>query len=70
LWLWTVLLSGMALYPVISTSGGSIAPFGVAAVALGLYTVLHPSVRRKSRDDASAQDEHGESIEHEIGDLH
>jgi UDP-GlcNAc:undecaprenyl-phosphate GlcNAc-1-phosphate transferase len=68
LWLWTVLLSGMALYPVISTSGGSIAPFGVAAVALGLYTVLHPSVRRKSRDDAESQDEQGEPIQHEIGD--
>jgi hypothetical protein len=26
-------------------------------VALGLYTVLHPSVRRKSRDDAASQDE-------------
>lgn len=68
LWLWTVLLSGMALYPVISTSGGSIAPFGVAAVALGLYTVLHPSVRRKSRDDAASQDEHGQPIQQEIGD--
>ena len=50
LWLWTALLSGMALYPAISSSGGNIAPFGVAAVALGLYTVLHPSVRRRERE--------------------
>jgi UDP-GlcNAc:undecaprenyl-phosphate GlcNAc-1-phosphate transferase len=51
LWLWTALLSGMALYPAISTSGGNIAPFGVAALALGLYTVLHPSVRRRRDGD-------------------
>jgi UDP-GlcNAc:undecaprenyl-phosphate GlcNAc-1-phosphate transferase len=51
LWLWTALLSGMALYPAISTSGGNIAPFGVAALALGLYTVLHPSVRRRRESD-------------------
>jgi UDP-GlcNAc:undecaprenyl-phosphate GlcNAc-1-phosphate transferase len=55
LWLWTALLSGMALYPAISTSGGNIAPFGVAAVALGLYTVLHPSVRRKGRQEGDEQ---------------
>ena len=50
LWLWTALLSGMALYPAISTSGGNIAPFGVGALALGLYTVLHPSVRRRREE--------------------
>lgn len=54
LWLWTALLSGMALYPAISTSGGNIAPFGVAALALGLYTVLHPSVRRRREGEDGA----------------
>jgi hypothetical protein len=53
----------MALYPAISTSGGNIAPFGVAALALGLYTVLHPSVRRRREEQAIEADDDGVSGE-------
>ncbi|MEO7397931.1 MAG: undecaprenyl/decaprenyl-phosphate alpha-N-acetylglucosaminyl 1-phosphate transferase, partial [Ilumatobacteraceae bacterium] len=46
LWLWTALLSGFVLYPVYTTSGASLAVVGVLALGLGLFTVLHPEVRR------------------------
>lgn len=46
LWLWTALLSGFVLYPVYTTRGFSLAVVGVLALGLGLFTVLHPEVRR------------------------
>jgi UDP-GlcNAc:undecaprenyl-phosphate GlcNAc-1-phosphate transferase len=46
LWLWTALLSAFVLYPVFTTGGASLATLGVMALGLGLYTVLHPEVRR------------------------
>lgn len=46
LWLWTALLSGFVLYPVYSGSGAAVAPFGVLALGLALFTVLHPQWRR------------------------
>ena len=46
LWLWTALLSAFVLYPVFTTGGATLATLGVLALGLGLYTVLHPEVRR------------------------
>ncbi len=42
LWLWTALLSVFVLYPTYTGRGDGIVPVGIAALALGLYTVLHP----------------------------
>jgi UDP-GlcNAc:undecaprenyl-phosphate GlcNAc-1-phosphate transferase len=50
LWLWTALLSGLVLYPTYTGEGDAFVPLGVAALALILYTVLHPGVRR-TRDE-------------------
>ena len=47
LWLWTALLSAVVLYPVLTDSDVSYIPIGAAAVALGLYTVMHPEIRRR-----------------------
>jgi UDP-GlcNAc:undecaprenyl-phosphate GlcNAc-1-phosphate transferase len=49
LWAWTALLSGFVLYPVLSDKNPSYLPFGMAAIGIVLYTVLHPSVRRRRR---------------------
>ncbi len=51
LWLWTALLSGLVLYPVYTDSDDGALPIGIAALALLLYTVLHPRARteRKAR---------------------
>ena len=51
LWTWTALLSGLVLYPVYTSSDDAALPIGIAALALLLYTVLHPQARteRKAR---------------------
>jgi UDP-GlcNAc:undecaprenyl-phosphate GlcNAc-1-phosphate transferase len=49
LWLWTALLSGFVLYPAFTDTGGSLLVFGLAALGLALYTVLHPEVRRANQ---------------------
>ena len=51
LWAWTLVLSGFVLYPVLTNENPSYLPFGMAAIAIVLYTVLHPSVRRRRRDN-------------------
>ena len=51
LWLWTTLLSVLVLYPVFNTSATNFAPFGLVALVLFLYTVLHPDLDRSSSRD-------------------
>jgi UDP-GlcNAc:undecaprenyl-phosphate GlcNAc-1-phosphate transferase len=46
LWAWTAILSGMALWPTYTDRGNAFVPFGAAALAVALYTILHPEVRR------------------------
>ena len=53
LWLWTAILSGLVLYPTYTGEGNGLVPFGIAALVLALYTVLHPQVRRQ-RDESPA----------------
>lgn len=55
LWLWTAILSGSVLYPAFTDARTPLIPIGVAAVALALFTVLHPEVRR--RRDPELDDE-------------
>jgi UDP-GlcNAc:undecaprenyl-phosphate GlcNAc-1-phosphate transferase len=45
LWLWTALLSAFVLYPTYTGEGDAIVPIGVAALALGLFSVFHPRLR-------------------------
>lgn len=49
LWLWTAILSGFVLYPIFTKAQTALIPIGTAAIALSLYTVLHPEVRRVRR---------------------
>jgi UDP-GlcNAc:undecaprenyl-phosphate GlcNAc-1-phosphate transferase len=54
LWLWTTILSGFVWYPIFTKAQTALIPIGTAAIALSLYTVLHPEVRRvrrQSRDE-------------------
>jgi UDP-GlcNAc:undecaprenyl-phosphate/decaprenyl-phosphate GlcNAc-1-phosphate transferase len=46
LWAWTAILSGLALVPVYTDRGNAFVPLGLAALGVGLYTILHPEVRR------------------------
>lgn len=53
LWLWTALLSGFVLYPIFTDARTALIPIGTLAIALSLYTVLHPEVRRIRNDSRS-----------------
>ena len=46
LWTWTALLSGFVLYPTYTGKGDAIVPLGVVALALVLFTLFAPGVRR------------------------
>jgi UDP-GlcNAc:undecaprenyl-phosphate GlcNAc-1-phosphate transferase len=46
LWCWTAVLSGFVLAPIYTKEGNALVPFGIAALALGLYVVFHPAGRR------------------------
>lgn len=54
LWTWTALLSGFVLYPVLTDKNPTYLPFGIGALAIVLFTVLHPSVRRKRAEAVEA----------------
>ncbi len=49
MWAWTALLSGFVLYPTLTDQNPSYLPFGIGAIALLLFTMLHPSVVQQRR---------------------
>ncbi len=49
LWTWTLLLSAFVLYPTLTGRNPAYLPFGIVALAIVLFTVLHPSVRARRR---------------------
>jgi UDP-GlcNAc:undecaprenyl-phosphate/decaprenyl-phosphate GlcNAc-1-phosphate transferase len=51
LWLWTLLLSGMILFPLYEPRVNVFIPVGVAAMAVALYTWFHPGLKRNATDD-------------------
>ncbi len=50
LWAWTAVLSGFLLYPLFRPKANAIIPFGVIALALALFTLLHPGLRKNATD--------------------
>lgn len=52
LWSWTALLSALVLYPVFSKRATNFAPFGLVALVLFLYTILHPDLQRGETGDS------------------
>ena len=54
LWAWTALLSGFVLYPVLTEQNPSYLTFGIGALGIVLFTVLHPSVRRRRAEAIEA----------------
>jgi UDP-GlcNAc:undecaprenyl-phosphate GlcNAc-1-phosphate transferase len=75
LWAWTALLSGLVLFPTITGRGNAFVPIGILALALLLFTVLHPtwSSRRSeadpSPDQTSAADKAAEGDDATVVDL-
>ena len=56
LWAWTALLSGFVLWPTYSGRGDTVVPMGIAAVCLGLFTVLHPRLRAVRPESGKRQE--------------
>ena len=56
LWAWTGLLSAFVLYPAYTNRGNALVPFGIAALGIALYTVLHPQARRSRANGAGASE--------------
>jgi UDP-GlcNAc:undecaprenyl-phosphate GlcNAc-1-phosphate transferase len=50
LWTWTLLLSAFVLYPTLTGRNPTYLPFGIIALFIVLFTVLHPSVRARRRE--------------------
>jgi UDP-GlcNAc:undecaprenyl-phosphate/decaprenyl-phosphate GlcNAc-1-phosphate transferase len=69
LWGWTALLSAFVLYPTLTGRNPAYLPFGILALAIVLYTVLHPSVRarRRSNGAGSAPTDHGDEPPTPVG---
>lgn len=55
LWTWTLLLSAFVLYPTLTGRNPAYLPFGIVALGIVLYTVLHPSVRARRRANGRAR---------------
>lgn len=54
LWAWTALLSAFVLLPVLTDQNPSYLVFGIGVLGIVLFTVLHPSVRRKRAEEIEA----------------
>jgi UDP-GlcNAc:undecaprenyl-phosphate GlcNAc-1-phosphate transferase len=52
LWLWTALLSALALLPLYTHEGNAYVPIGALALALALYGFFHPGRRAGQRQRA------------------
>ena len=57
LWTWTLLLSAFVLYPTLTGRNPTYLPFGIVALAIVLFTVMHPSVRARRRATAHPPEE-------------
>jgi UDP-GlcNAc:undecaprenyl-phosphate GlcNAc-1-phosphate transferase len=55
LWSWTALFSAFVLYPVFNKSVNNFVPFGLVALVLFLYTVMHPDLPGKKEDESNRQ---------------
>ncbi|MEL6892375.1 MAG: MraY family glycosyltransferase [Actinomycetota bacterium] len=53
LWAWTALLSAFVLYPTLTEQNPSYLPFGISAIGILLFTLLHPSVVERRRVNAT-----------------
>ncbi len=55
LWCWTLVLSAVVLYPAFYPSWGGAGPIGLAVLAIVLYTLFQPGLRKDPSLEASAR---------------
>jgi UDP-GlcNAc:undecaprenyl-phosphate/decaprenyl-phosphate GlcNAc-1-phosphate transferase len=56
LWLWTALLSAVALIPTYTNRGNALVPLALAGLALLLFTYFHPGLRLRRSQARPAED--------------
>jgi UDP-GlcNAc:undecaprenyl-phosphate GlcNAc-1-phosphate transferase len=56
--LWTALASAAALIPTYTNRGNALVPIALAGLALLLFTVLHPRLRRRDEEEDDMQADH------------
>jgi UDP-GlcNAc:undecaprenyl-phosphate GlcNAc-1-phosphate transferase len=61
LWAWTAVLAGLVLAPTYTNEGNALVPFGIAALALILYAIFHPTARRARRSAVEAANGHADN---------
>jgi UDP-GlcNAc:undecaprenyl-phosphate GlcNAc-1-phosphate transferase len=57
LWLWTALLSAVALIPTYTNRGNALVPLALVGLALLLFTYFHPGLRLRRSSEAAAPEE-------------
>jgi UDP-GlcNAc:undecaprenyl-phosphate GlcNAc-1-phosphate transferase len=65
LWAWTAVLAGFVLAPTYTNEGNALVPFGIAALALVLYAIFHPTAREARRAAIEAE----AAVEERVGEL-
>jgi UDP-GlcNAc:undecaprenyl-phosphate GlcNAc-1-phosphate transferase len=55
LWLWTALLSAIALIPTYTNRGNALVPLALAALALLLFTYFHPGLKLRREEVAAVE---------------
>jgi UDP-GlcNAc:undecaprenyl-phosphate GlcNAc-1-phosphate transferase len=68
LWLWTALLSGLALLPAYTEQGNALVPVGVLALALLLYALFFPG-RQPLPAEPVAEEPVAEPEHEELGEV-
>jgi len=56
LWAWTVVLSGLVLFPTYTKHGNALIPVGVAGLMVLLYTLFHPGLRTSGPASPASDD--------------
>jgi UDP-GlcNAc:undecaprenyl-phosphate GlcNAc-1-phosphate transferase len=59
MWLWTALLSAVALIPTYTNRGNALVPLALAGLALLLFTYFHPGVRTVREEGRQRRKEEG-----------
>jgi UDP-GlcNAc:undecaprenyl-phosphate GlcNAc-1-phosphate transferase len=57
LWAWTVVLSGLVLFPTYSKRGNALIPVGAAGLGVLLYTLFHPGLRTNGSAEGGPESE-------------
>jgi UDP-GlcNAc:undecaprenyl-phosphate/decaprenyl-phosphate GlcNAc-1-phosphate transferase len=66
LWAWTVVLSGLVLFPTYTKRGNALIPVGVAGLGVLLYTLFHPGLRANGDPGVTELDEPAGGATHEF----